>query len=403
MGPNNRSPRNSLSEYELPTKPLPLSHADFEAHGFEGLRRRSSSWSSTTSESRLPTRTTSPEVPSILSGRRNSVARPESIISHISQSSALSASSRNSGDHNLIKLAAKNRSRVSLQSKSSSTQGRRSMGENTISLADALAEANPVAVSAAGFAFKPFPQNLAAPHSGNARMPTPVPEEGGTVLDHTAVETVSHRPLPYTDAGSSTEEAISRRVSKRSTVRPENPVQLEPHRKSQRGIKGFGGFVKRGFKRLPSRLQTGVVRLMRIQQVLRYWEYGKKDKEKGKEREVELPEPELRDTQRTTTDALTHVATTPIPIPGSSSPVVASPPPSPSLPAEPTSPVPHPPSRHVPGPVEELFPGAAGGTELDRRQLDVSSTQQVTDFVRSAMSEALVQPEQPVIVAMRVP
>lgn len=329
--------------------------------------------------------------------------------SHVSQSPTLSDSPR---DHNLLKLATKNRSRVNLLSKSQQTQGRRSMGEgSTSSVADVLADTNAVSIpAAAGFAFtqlpRPLSQQLAVPHSGNTLMPTPVPEEGENPLDTAALGTVSNRLLPYADPRSSAEEAISRRVSRRSTARLENPVQQERPHKSQRGIKGFCGFVKSGFKKLPSKLRNGIAGLIRSQKVLRCWEHGRASgKRKGKEREVVPPELEAsqeKNRQPTTTGAAAHVAPVTLPLPGAPSPVVASPLP-PSLPTEPATPVASTPSPHIAGPAEEVFHGAATGQELDRQQLDVNSTQQISEAVRNAMSEAWAQLAAPVIVAMRIP
>lgn len=147
-----------------------------------------------------------------------------------------------------------------------------------------------------------------------------------------------------------------------------------------------------------------------------------------------LPEPEpeashersrsrnSQEQEQETTVAPTHAVSAPITIPDASSSLLSSASPSaslspaPSPPSPPSSesspplpPLPSPslPSPRLlspgPGPVEEAFHDADLGQELDRQQFDVSSTQQISDTVRNAMSEAWAQPEAPVIIAMRVP
>jgi len=282
------------------------------------------------------------------------------------------------------------------------------MGEDTTgSVADALVDTNAVSIpAAAAFAQRPRPppQQLGVPHSGNTRMPTPVPEETQGLA---TAETASRGVSLSADDGASGREVTNPHISRRSTPRQGSPVRQEVRYTSQRGIRGLGCFVKRSIKKLPSRLQNGVVGLIRMQRVLRWWERGQPDgKGKGKEREVVLPESDHNQEKKApeTTGAPTDEAASPLLISGAFSPAVTPAQSSPSLPTEPATPIPlSPRSPHIPGPAEDVFPNAAGGQELDRQQVDVNSTRQISDAVRNAMSEAWAQPGSPVIVAMCVP
>jgi len=414
---NIHSPRNSMSDWgEPPSKPPAFSSADIEAHDFDKLHishRRSLSWSSTTSDNRPFTGATSSEpFPSRLSGRRHTtnLNRTDSNISltpsdatryrggRISQTPPLSDSPRGSADHNLLKLATKNRSRVSLQSRSQSTPARWSMGEDTTgSVSDALVDTNAAPIpAAAAFALaqrpRPPPQQLGVPHSGNTRMPAPVPEE-------TQGLATAEMALLSADDGASGREVTNPHISRRSTPRQGSLGRQEVRYTNQRGIRGFGSFVKRSIKKLPSRLQNRVVGLIRMQRAL-WWERGQPDgKGKGKEPEVILPSSDHNQEKKApeTTGAPTDEAASPLLNSGAFSPAMT---PAQSPSSMPTEPAMR--SSHIPGPAE-VFPEAAGGQELDRQQVDVNSTQQISDAVRNAMSEAWAQPESPVIVAMCVP